>query len=603
MLCALLPATASAQVPLPQLPVPLPPTQPPSQPPQRPPPAPPPPSSAGDAAVTTRIDPAHTGFAPTEDLFAPLKLRWSKHLGGGVVGAPIIADGRVFASTTRDTGTRTLRAFELESGKELWSKPVSSGVPWLAYADGRLFAPAGNGVAALNPADGAQIWTAAIDDAPDTNAVVAAAGLLFLPTRGVVALDAANGQQRWRTGEYSTGLAYSDGRVFVTRGCDEAYALRADNGQQIWRVSGDRCGYGYSIPSVHGGRVYRSGVAAIRSAADGAVVANGFPFTISAAFREDNAYVATQDGIQALPGLGGSPRWSYGTRKEWGTSELEMRRSSPVVTQHSVFALSPKGRLVVLDRATGALRESGTLKGTSGTYNGLGEEWQTSLAAAQGSLAVPVREWLHVLGSALAPPPDGADLFAYNPFPVFGKRVSLAAAAGRNVRSQEIQLQHDRFPFDRWSDGARKAPRAEGVAEFTFTPTRNTRFRARLASGALSREVTAWVYPAVNFRFASAGPRNARVNFSVRGPSDIRLGGRRIFLYLNRAKTTRLTRLASATLRGTGRGRARASGIFRRLNRLGRKDYFYYCIKGIESQGFGVKDRFAKTCGARSTRF
>jgi outer membrane protein assembly factor BamB len=601
-----LPSAAVAQVPLPQLPVPLPPTQQPPQerPPPSPPPPPPPPASSGDASVTARIDPAQTGFAPTEDLFPPLTLRWSHKLEG-MVGTPLIADGRVFAATERDTGRQLIHAFDLATGETLWTQPMGGSLSWLAYADGRVFAPGIDSTVAYDAANGGKLWTANLGDDPDTNAVVAVGGVLYVPARGVAALDAATGQVRWRVGEYSTGLAYSDGRLIVSHSCHEVYALRSDNGQQLWREDGDDCGYGFSIPSVHDGRVYRSGVARIRAAADGKPVGDGFPFSTAAGFRDDSAYVATRDGVQAIPATAGSPRWSYGTRKEWGAPEGERRRSSPVVTPHNVFVLSPLGRLVVLDRQTGALRDGGTLKGLSELDRSLGEEWKTGLAAAQGSIAVPVRDWLHVLGSALAPPPDGADIGVYDPYPVFGRRVKLAAAAGRNLRGSrpELLLQHDAYPYGRWRDGARVQARPDGVAEYRFAPTRNTRFRARTPSGAVSRETTAFVYPAVNFRFAAAGPRHARVSFSVRGPRDIRLGGRRIFLYLNRAKSTRLTRLASATLRATGRGRARAVGTFRRLNRLGRKDFFYYCIRDIERQGFGERDRFARTCGARSTRF
>jgi hypothetical protein len=234
---------------------------------------------------------------------------------------------------------------------------------------------------------------------------------------------------------------------------------------------------------------------------------------------------------------------------------------------------------------------------------GLAEEWRTGLAAAQGSIAVPVRDYLHVLGSALAPASDGVGIVVEQPFLVTGQRALLSAAVGRNLRSNppKVRLEFDRYPYGGWRRASEKTPRAEGVADFTYRPTRNTRFRAVNAANAksVSEAVTAYAYPRINTSFREVGYKRGRINFSVRGPSDIRLGGRRIFLYLNRAGSSRLTRLAGATLSTTGRGRAKASAVFLRPKRIGDKDLTYFCIRAIESQGFGYRDRLAKTCGAR----
>ena len=61
-------------------------------------------------------------------------------------------------------------------------------------------------------------------------------------------------------------------------------------------------------------------------------------------------------------------------------------------------------------------------------------------------------------------------------------------------------------------------------------------------------------------------------------------------------------RLASTRLRQTRRGRAAGEATFGRPKRVPAGAVTYFCIAGIEKQGFGRLNRLTRSCGAAKIR-
>jgi outer membrane protein assembly factor BamB len=192
----------------------------------------------------------------------------------------------------------------------------------------------------------------------------------------VSAFDSANGRSLWRVelklkgekgGYFGGGLAYEDGRVFVTTGFAMIYALDAETGEIVWqqRVTGPM----RAAPTVSGGRVF-------------ATTLDNRAFALAA---EDGRRLWDHTGIQEVAGLLGaaSPAVAgsvvvvpyssgelYGLLAEngrvlWSDSltavnrfdplaNLAHIRGMPVIDRGIVLAVSHAGRMVAIDARQGA---------------------------------------------------------------------------------------------------------------------------------------------------------------------------------------------------------------------------------------------------------
>jgi len=195
-------------------------------------------------------------------------------------------------------------------------------------------------------------------------------------TSRVTALDANTGKQLWQTNvirdsedsdAFGGGLAFADGRIFVSTGFAQVVALDATNGKIAWRT--DMPGPMRSAPTVAGGRVF-------------VITIDNQTHALSA---EDGAKLWTHTGISETAGLlgGASPAAAQGIalvpyssgelfalRQENGKSawqdtlsnarridalsSLADIRGKPVIDRGRVFAISHSGSMVSIDLRTGA---------------------------------------------------------------------------------------------------------------------------------------------------------------------------------------------------------------------------------------------------------
>lgn len=89
----------------------------------------------------------------TKDNAASLSMLWQVDMGGNVYGVPLMVGDKIYASGN------SVRAFEAESGKQLWMAPVSS-TGSMAYSDGVLYVYTSRPeMVALDAATGMQLWS------------------------------------------------------------------------------------------------------------------------------------------------------------------------------------------------------------------------------------------------------------------------------------------------------------------------------------------------------------------------------------------------------------------------------------------------------------
>lgn len=205
-------------------------------------------ASTGDAAWRQRLDrdgaPLLSGntlyFATYGELAAvdatTGAVRWQRS-GGGERRALALHDRRLLASVTRE-GDPSLAALDPRDGETLWSVSAGEDAPgWPAVVctDGRLVASA-DAVRAFDVADGAPLWT--VDDLSHERLLTDGERIYVLEGgAGVVALDAASGERRWRTyaasESESARAALTDDALYVAVG-ETVAALDPATGDELF---------------------------------------------------------------------------------------------------------------------------------------------------------------------------------------------------------------------------------------------------------------------------------------------------------------------------------------------------------------------------------
>lgn len=259
------------------------------------------------------------------------------------------------------------------------SLPGQSGGDW-TQVGGNAAHQAGNAAysGALTP-----VWAAKIGQGDSrknriTATPVVSGGRIFtLDSAERVTATGTNGGTLWqadltpageRNGDASGGgLAFADGRVFVTTGFGELVALDAATGGVAWRQRLEAPVAG--APAVAGGKVFavaRDGSAWAVGAADGKIawqlpgsaaqagVADGSAPAVSG----DSVVFPFATGQIAAAGLAdGVPQWSgfvAGKRLGRAYASYSDLTGAPVIAGGTIYAGSAAGRLSAIDLATGS---------------------------------------------------------------------------------------------------------------------------------------------------------------------------------------------------------------------------------------------------------
>ncbi len=362
--------------------------------------------------------PAHTG-ASARELAPPLVTRWTSSVGGHVLhGAPVIAHGMIYLTTTDlasgDGGG--VVALDLETGALRWRAPSALPIRGAATVEGDLVAAVqiDGTVLGFDAQTGALRWRYELGfELPSKSAttygsIVADDGDLIVGNqRRLATIEARSGRAMWErdpvrgnsefpslatiatadgvavgvfdrelggvlawdrvgagllwqlTGESANSISASpviaNGLVYLSNGATEVMALELETGKQRWRTKLDPTGYEWAIATI--------GTPAL---AHGVIV-------VPTLWRD----------LAGLDATSGRVLWRFGAA---GASELRTTHyfgrnergfaSSPVITGDIVWAVDTGGHLAALDLHTGDVL------------------WRTSLE-------VPVLAGIATTGSAL----------------------------------------------------------------------------------------------------------------------------------------------------------------------------------------------------------
>ncbi len=355
---------------------------------------------------------------------------WKTQVPGRGWSSPVVADGRIWLTTATDDGAGSLRllAYDVETGRELLDTEViridqtaspnpknslASPTPVIDVESDRVYVHFGaDGTAALTTA-GEVVWITRfpyVTQHGNGGSPVLYRDRLILSVDGydtafVVALDAATGEERWRTPRrqpisqaYSTPLVIrvGDRDQLFSIGAFRATAYDPESGEEIWEVS---YGDGFSnvpAPVFGHGMVYVAtgfqvpSLLAVLADGHGDVTAThtawtlrrGVPLTSSPLLVGDELYIVSDLGVATcLDARTGETHW----RERLGGNFS----ASPVFADGRIYFQSEEGVTTVVAPGT-EYREL--------AINRLDGIILASMAVANGSLFIRTHDHLYRIG-------------------------------------------------------------------------------------------------------------------------------------------------------------------------------------------------------------
>jgi outer membrane protein assembly factor BamB len=380
----------------------------------------------GALAVAYQINVAHSGVQTDGALTPPFGLRWRVTLPAQV-SYPLIAEGKVFvtAASSMDNATRTpvLYALDQASGRTLWSQSLPLGWPRAnaAYDNGRIFVSGTDpvccqdGVALAYAADtGTLLWRTKLPwQYATTAAPTAANGVVYVSGSGsgdtLFALSEDDGHilasQAWAGGDQSSP-ALSEGAVFVSYACNQAYGFAQTTLTPLWHYSTFCSGGGGKTTVYADGRVYTRDYygSLVLDAATGALLRTYEPQGVriyAPAVDSTSLFATYAAGSLSAESLDGTTLWSFAGEGYLSTTPLIINSGS----DRFVIVGSGLGRLYALDAASGREVWSTDVGAPiTGADEQNASEPLAGLAAGQGLIAVPAGKTLSAYASDHTPP-------------------------------------------------------------------------------------------------------------------------------------------------------------------------------------------------------
>jgi outer membrane protein assembly factor BamB len=354
-----------------------------------------------------QINASHTGSTDDTSLYGSVSRRWEKDFTGAVA-YPLIAHGKVIATSITADGHGALQAFDAVTGSSVWG-PVDLGpsdISSSAYDGGQVFALSRLGrLQAFDVDTGALHWTVELGDPATPEQFLAAptayGGRVYVvPTNygKVRALDEMTGTIAWRALTWGDVTpAVTDTGVFLMMGCDNVYRLDPATGATMWQSGKGGCSNDDLPPVVGDASMF----ATIEGDTQELDIATGAPTTPGRSFGATMApaidktmgffpLIFTVYGT-SLPAVTGGTYWNYRSPKSVNF------RASPMVAGGNVHVLWDDCTLQVFDRLTGnpAWSDSEPSACADAAFFG---GVPTSIAAAASTIAVPYRAHLVVYG-------------------------------------------------------------------------------------------------------------------------------------------------------------------------------------------------------------
>ncbi|MEO7191534.1 MAG: PQQ-binding-like beta-propeller repeat protein [Vicinamibacterales bacterium] len=143
-----------------------------------------------------------------------------------------VGDDLVFAA-----GGGHLRALDPASGMTRWTTTIAEETQWVTPAGAIVLTSGGSEIRALRTSDGSEVWRVAPGAAASTRvALDGTVAVVGLADRGLVALDASTGTERWRfvLDEVPIAVGASQGVAYVGLTSVTTCAFTEAAGAKIW---------------------------------------------------------------------------------------------------------------------------------------------------------------------------------------------------------------------------------------------------------------------------------------------------------------------------------------------------------------------------------
>ncbi len=194
-------------------------------------------------AITTKPTPtlfaidAETG----DDLWD--NLAFNQPAVGGMEGAPVIQDGKIYAGYLQYEGKGGVAAYDVRDGKMVWQWEVPRVSPYspLSYAKGRLYVGFENkSIYCLSASDGKIVWNSApLPDIIFMAPLVMNDRVYFGAGTAAYSFDASRGSLIWKKeldGELGHGsFSYFEDTLYAVTRDSSVIAMQAATGSILWR--------------------------------------------------------------------------------------------------------------------------------------------------------------------------------------------------------------------------------------------------------------------------------------------------------------------------------------------------------------------------------